>query len=155
MSKNIDYRSIADKLVTWYATNARELPWRETKDPYKIWLSEIILQQTTVSQGLPYYNRFVKKYPHISSLAKASEDEVLKLWQGLGYYSRARNLLKTAKEIVFNLGAVFPDSYEGLLKLKGIGPYTAAAISSFAYNLPHPVLDGNVKRFASRLLFLL
>ena len=122
------------KLIKWYLENKRDLPWRMTKDPYHIWISEIILQQTRVDQGLPYYIRFSKKFPNVASLANANEEEVLKLWQGLGYYSRARNLHYTAKYISKNLDGKFPDKYKDLIKLKGIGEYTAAAISSFAFN---------------------
>ncbi|MBS1651268.1 MAG: A/G-specific adenine glycosylase [Bacteroidetes bacterium] len=128
------------------------MPWRETTDPYKIWLSEIILQQTQVVQGLSYYLKFIEKYPSVTVLAKAKEDEVLKLWQGLGYYSRARNLLFAAKQIVNEFDGSFPKNYEALLKLKGVGKYTAAAISSFAYNQANAVVDGNVYRFLSRYL---
>jgi A/G-specific adenine glycosylase len=138
-------------LIDWYETNKRPLPWRETQNPYYIWLSEIILQQTQVVQGLPYYEKFVKHYPSINDLAKADEQEVLNLWQGLGYYSRARNLHFTAKYIVDHLDGVFPDNYKDLLKLKGVGPYTAAAIASFSYKEPVAVLDGNVFRVLSRL----
>lgn len=126
------------------------MPWRNTRNPYLIWLSEIILQQTRVAQGMDYYLRFVERFPTVVDLANASEDEVLKLWQGLGYYSRARNLHATAKIICKNYDAQFPTTYEEVQKLKGIGDYTAAAICSFAYNLPHAVLDGNVFRFLSR-----
>lgn len=137
-------------IVGWYEKNKRDLPWRHTKDPYLVWLSEVILQQTRVDQGLPYYYRFAEQYPNVQSLAATSEDEVLKLWQGLGYYSRARNMHATAKEVVNLHKGKFPDSYEGLLKLKGIGPYTAAAIASFAFGLPYPVVDGNVFRILAR-----
>jgi A/G-specific adenine glycosylase len=141
----------SEKLLKWYYKNKRNLPWRNTTNPYKIWLSEIILQQTRVDQGLPYYNKFIEKYPTISCLAKANENEVLKLWQGLGYYSRARNLLFTAKNIESNYQGEFPSNFKDILKLKGIGSYTAAAISSFAFNLPEAVVDGNVYRVISRL----
>ena len=137
-------------LIDWYSINKRELPWRETKKPYYIWLSEIILQQTQVKQGLPYYNAFVKQYPSVFDLARATEEEVLKLWQGLGYYSRARNLHTTAKHIAHNLNGVFPDNYNDLLKLKGIGDYTASAIASIAFNEVAAVVDGNVYRVLSR-----
>ncbi|MAR40238.1 MAG: A/G-specific adenine glycosylase [Flavobacteriales bacterium] len=137
-------------IIKWYHKNKRDLPWRNTKDPYRIWISEIILQQTKVSQGLPYYNRFIKKFPTITELAKASEDEVLNLWQGLGYYSRARNLHVTAKLIRDEYDSVFPSDYKSIKNLKGIGDYTAAAISSFCYKLPYAVLDGNVSRVLSR-----
>ena len=139
------------KLISWYHTNKRTLPWRDTVDPYKIWLSEVILQQTRVEQGLPYYNKFIEKYPTVKSMAIASQDEILKLWQGLGYYSRARNLHESAKQILDVYDGQFPNNYEKLLKLKGVGTYTAAAIASFAFNLPHAVLDGNVYRVLSRL----
>lgn len=139
-------------LINWYLTHKRDLPWRNTSDPYKIWLSEIILQQTRVEQGLPYYLKFIKKYPDVKKLAKADEDEVLKLWQGLGYYSRARNLHFTAKEIATKYKGNFPSNYHEIRALKGIGDYTAAAIASFAYNLPHAVVDGNVMRVLSRYL---
>ena len=142
---------LAQKIINWYLENGRKLPWRETNDPYRIWLSEIILQQTRIDQGLKYYLRFVEEYPTVSDLAKAPTEQVLKSWQGLGYYSRARNLHTTAQHIANNLGGEFPKTYNGLLALKGIGRYTAAAIASFAYRLPHPVIDGNVYRFISRL----
>ena len=142
--------NFSDHIITWYRENKRDLPWRNTKDPYKIWLSEIILQQTQVKQGLPYYRRFVSTFPTVESLANASEEEVLKLWQGLGYYSRARNLHHTAKHIYNELDGVFPDNYNDIIKLKGIGEYTAAAISSFAHEEPKAVLDGNVFRVLSR-----
>jgi A/G-specific adenine glycosylase len=137
-------------LLNWHKTAERDLPWKQTSDPYKIWISEIILQQTRVDQGLPYYLRFIDRFPTISDLANAVEDDVLKYWEGLGYYSRARNLHYTAKYISSELNGIFPNSYESLLKLKGVGPYTAAAIASFAYNLSHPVIDGNVLRVISR-----
>ncbi len=130
--------------------NKRKMPWKGEKDPYKIWLSEIILQQTRVEQGLSYYNRFVEKYPAIQQLAKAPDQEVFKLWEGLGYYNRCRNLLFTARLIVKEYKGIFPNQYENLLGLKGVGPYTAAAIASFAYNLPYAVVDGNVFRVLSR-----
>lgn len=131
-------------------SNTREMPWKGENDPYKIWLSEIILQQTRVEQGLSYYQRFVERFPTVLDLALADDAEVFKYWEGLGYYSRCRNLLATARKIAFELQGNFPSSYEGLLSLKGIGPYTAAAISSFAYGLPKAVLDGNVFRVLSR-----
>lgn len=139
------------ELLNWYGLNQRELPWRNTRDPYIIWLSEVILQQTRVQQGLPYFQKFLQKYPDVFSMASAKEDQILKLWQGLGYYSRARNMHQTAKLVVENLNGQFPSSYKELLKLKGIGPYTAAAIASFAFNEPVAVLDGNVFRVLSRL----
>ncbi len=138
------------ELIIWYSINKRELPWRKTASPYYIWLSEIILQQTQVKQGLPYYNAFVKQYPSIFDLASASEEEILKLWQGLGYYSRARNLHATAKHIAFDLNGLFPDNYKDLLKLKGVGDYTASAIASIAFNEVAAVVDGNVYRVLSR-----
>lgn len=139
------------KIIDWYSYYKRDLPWRNTKNSYKIWLSEIILQQTKVIQGLEYYHRFVEKFPAIEVLASAKEDEVLKLWQGLGYYSRARNLHATAKIINFEFKGIFPQNFEEIKKLKGIGDYTAAAIASFAYNLPHACVDGNVYRVLSRV----
>lgn len=138
-------------IIGWYNENKRELPWRHTKNPYKIWLSEIILQQTRVAQGLAYYEKFMRNYPTITDLAMASEQEVLTDWQGLGYYSRARNLHATAKQINSEFNAIFPSDYKDILKLKGIGEYTAAAIASFAFDLPHAVIDGNVFRVLSRL----
>lgn len=138
-------------LLKWYDKNKRDLPWRHTQNPYKIWLSEIILQQTRVEQGLSYYVAFLDKYPSVFALAKASEQEVLKLWQGLGYYSRARNLHFTARYIVENLKGEFPKSYTELLKLKGVGKYTAAAIASFAYGEVVPAIDGNAYRVLSRV----
>lgn len=131
--------------------NNRKMPWKGEMDPYKIWLSEIILQQTRVDQGLKYYDKFVKSFPNIKVLAKASDAKVFKLWEGLGYYTRCRNLLATAKQIVSERKGKFPDTYEAILELKGVGPYTAAAISSFAFNLPHAVVDGNVYRVLSRV----
>ena len=138
------------KLADWYLRHKRELPWRNIKDPYRIWLSEIILQQTRVDQGMPYYMKFVSNYPDVGVLAQASEDQVLKDWEGLGYYSRARNLHATAKFIFHENGGEFPRDYEGLLKLKGVGEYTAAAIGSLAFDIPKAVVDGNVFRFLSR-----
>ncbi len=145
------YNLFSIKLAAWYELNKRDLPFRNTKDAYKIWLSEIILQQTRVDQGLPYYERFVQKFPDVASLASASEELVLKEWQGLGYYSRARNLHYTAKFVVNELNGIFPTTYSELIKLKGIGDYTASAISSFSAKELRPVLDGNVYRFISRL----
>ena len=126
------------------------MPWKETKDPYKIWISEIVLQQTRVAQGTDYYNRLIDAFPTVQDLAKASEDEVLSLWKGLGYYARARNLHYAAKQIVEDHGGVFPKSYDEIISLKGVGVYTAAAIASFAFDLPHAVVDGNVYRVLSR-----
>jgi len=147
----INSHPIAKTLIHWYSGAKRDLPWRKTKDPYDIWISEIILQQTRVDQGLPYFERFIEFFPDISSLANASEDEVLAQWQGLGYYSRARNLHATAKHIAVDLDGLCPDTYKELLTLKGVGPYTAAAISSICFDLAEPVVDGNVFRVASRL----
>jgi A/G-specific adenine glycosylase len=143
--------SFSQKIIRWYLENKRDLPWRNSNEPYNIWLSEIILQQTRVEQGLPYYYRFIEKYPSLKSLAEAEEDEVLKLWQGLGYYSRARNMLYTAREVLKNYGGKFPDNYKDILNLKGVGDYTAAAISSFAFDLPYACVDGNVYRALSRI----
>ena len=137
-------------LIKWYELNKRDLPWRNTREAYKIWISEIILQQTKVKYGLKYYLNFLRRFPTIYDLADAKEDEVLKLWEGLGYYSRARNLHHTSKFVVDNLNGKFPNTYLEILNLKGIGPYTAAAISSFAFKLPFAVLDGNVIRLLSR-----
>ncbi|WP_291116771.1 A/G-specific adenine glycosylase [Flavobacterium sp. UBA6135] len=137
-------------LIQWYLQNKRELPWRNSQNPYEIWLSEIILQQTRVAQGLPYFESFLAHFPTVFDLAKASEEQVLKLWQGLGYYSRARNLHQTAKIIAFEKEGQFPKTYNELLELKGIGSYTAAAIASFAYDEAVPVVDGNVFRVLSR-----
>ncbi|MDB5260827.1 MAG: adenine glycosylase [Adhaeribacter sp.] len=141
----------ASALINWYEKHKRSLPWRDTRDPYAIWLSEIILQQTRVNQGLPYYLTFTSHYPTVKDLADAPADEVLRHWQGLGYYSRARNLHQTAKYISYELDGIFPNNYAGLLKLKGIGPYTAAAIASFAFKEPVAVLDGNVFRVLARV----
>lgn len=137
-------------LIKWYLQNKRDLPWRNTQNPYPIWLSEIMLQQTRVAQGMPYYYAFTTTFPTVFDLANASEEQVLKLWQGLGYYSRARNLHKTAQIVAFEKNGIFPDNYKDLLKLKGIGDYTAAAIASFSYNEAVPVVDGNVFRVLSR-----
>lgn len=141
---------ITQQLLKWYALNRRDLPWRQTSDPYKIWLSEVILQQTRVDQGMAYYLKFVEKYPKIGDLARDLEDNVLKLWQGLGYYSRARNLHKTAQQVQNEHKGIFPTTYHDIIKLKGIGPYTAAAIASIAFDEPVAVLDGNVYRVLSR-----
>lgn len=137
-------------LTNWYSINKRDFPWRNTKEPYFIWLSEIILQQTQIKQGLPYYEAFVTKFPTILHLAEAKESDVLKLWQGLGYYSRARNLHFTAKYLSENLSGKFPDNYKDLLNLKGIGDYTASAIASICFDEPAAVVDGNVYRALSR-----
>lgn len=140
----------SNSLLLWYLGNKRDLPWRNTTDPYPIWLSEIMLQQTRVAQGLPYFLAFMKAFPTVLDLAKADEEQILKLWQGLGYYSRARNMHKTAQIIAFELGGNFPNNYNNLIQLKGIGEYTAAAIASFAFNEVVPVVDGNVFRVLSR-----
>lgn len=141
----------SSRLITWYEVNHRKLPWRETNDPYRIWLSEIMLQQTRVAQGLPYYERFVAAFPSVAALAKAPEQNVLRLWQGLGYYSRARNLHKCAQEVVNNFSGQFPSSFLALKKLPGIGDYTAAAIASIAFKEAVAVVDGNVFRVLSRV----
>lgn len=145
MSKNFK-----EHLLSWYSTTQRDLPWKETRDPYKIWLSEIILQQTRVEQGRPYYLRFIERFPDVYALAHAPLEEVLKAWEGLGYYSRARNLHQAAQQILEQHEGRFPSAYNDILALKGVGPYTAAAIASFAFHLPHAVLDGNVYRVLSR-----
>ena len=142
---------ISEIILEWFKKNCRQLPWRDTKDPYKIWLSEIILQQTRVNQGLEYYHRFVERFPDVHRLASAEEQEVIKLWQGLGYYSRARNLLAAARQVVDEFDGIIPATYKDLLKLKGVGPYTAAAVASIAFNVPVSVVDGNVARVLSRL----
>ena len=147
MQKN---NKFSTSLLNWHSQINRYLPWKETNDVFHIWLSEIILQQTRVEQGLPYFLKFRERFENIFELAKAEEQEVMKLWEGLGYYSRARNMHYTAKQIAEN-GGNFPDTYEGLLALKGVGPYTAAAIASFAYNIPVSVMDGNVQRVISRI----
>lgn len=142
--------SFSNLLIKWYLQKKRDLPWRNTINPYLIWLSEIMLQQTRVAQGMPYFLSFTTAFPTVFDLAKANEEQVLKLWQGLGYYSRARNLHQTAQYIATELNGIFPDTYIDLLKLKGVGEYTAAAIASFAYNEVVPVVDGNVFRVLSR-----
>lgn len=143
--------AFGERLRRWAAEHPRPLPWKDEPDPYRIWLSEILLQQTRVAQGLPYYERFVAAYPTVWALAAAPEAEVLKLWEGLGYYTRARNLHATAKKIAEEYNGVFPASYDALLALPGVGAYTAAAIASFAFNLPYAVLDGNVYRVLARI----
>ena len=142
--------NFSKSLITWYLENKRDLPWRHTINPYEIWLSEIMLQQTQVAQGLPYYLKFTETFPTVFDLANATEDTVLKLWQGLGYYSRARNLHTTAKYVAQDLNGIFPDNYKDLLKLKGVGDYTASAIASICYNEAVAVVDGNVYRVLSR-----
>ncbi|WP_336244670.1 A/G-specific adenine glycosylase [Natronogracilivirga saccharolytica] len=138
-------------LISWYHRFRREMPWRNTSDPYLIWISEIMLQQTRVDQALPYYERFTKRYPDAASLASSGLDEVLRLWEGLGYYSRARNMHKAAKQIVDEHDGSFPTDYQDVISLRGVGPYTAAAVMSIAFNYPAPVVDGNVMRVISRL----
>lgn len=138
--------NFSNTLINWYNEHRRDLPWRNTRDPYRIWISEIILQQTRVTQGLEYYRRFIERFPNVTTLANAPEDEVLRLWQGLGYYSRARNLHAAAK----SMNGTFPTDYAGVKALKGVGDYTAAAICSIAYRMPYAVVDGNVYRVLSR-----
>ncbi len=150
-TKKLEKELFAPRLIVWYQVHKRNLPWRETHDPYKIWLSEIILQQTRVAQGLPYYQRFIEKYPSIQELAHADEEEVLRLWQGLGYYTRARNLHACARRIVHELDGKFPSTYRELLHLKGVGTYTAGAIASIAFKEAVPVVDGNVYRVLARV----
>ncbi len=149
--KKKNYKRLPEKLLSWYKKNARDLPWRQNQDPYRVWLSEIMLQQTRVDTVVDYYNRFLDAFPTIHALASADEERVLKLWEGLGYYSRARNLHKTAKIIVEQYGGNFPKTYEELLKLPGIGSYTVGAISSISFNLPVAAVDGNVLRVISRI----
>ena len=143
--------SFREKLLAWYDANKRDLPWRRTQDPYKIWISEIMLQQTRVDTVIPYYERFLNWFPTVADLAHAPEEKLLKAWEGLGYYSRVRNMQKAAQQIMENHGGVFPSSYEEISKLKGIGPYTAGAIASIAFGLPEPAVDGNVMRVLARL----
>ncbi len=142
--------SFENQLVKWYINNKRDLPWRENKDPYRVWISEIILQQTRVVQGTKYYNEFIKKFPNIQSLASSKESEVLNIWKGLGYYNRAINLHKSSQDIISNLDGKFPETYDDIIKLKGVGDYTASAISSICFNEFNPVVDGNVLRLLSR-----
>ena len=143
--------SFREKLLAWYDANKRDLPWRRTQDPYKIWISEIMLQQTRVDTVIPYYERFLDWFPTIADLAQAPEEKLLKAWEGLGYYSRVRNMQKAAQQIMEDHGGVFPSSYDEISKLKGIGPYTAGAIASIAFGLPEPAVDGNVMRVLARL----
>jgi len=150
----MNYREIADILARWFLCHGRDLPWKNTRDPYKIWISEVILQQTRVNQGTDYYIRFTGRFPDIHSLAAAETDEVMRYWQGLGYYVRARNLHDTARTIVQRWNGIFPDQYDDILSLKGIGRYTAAAVASFAFNQPYPVIDGNVYRVLARLCLI-
>ena len=143
--------SFREKLLAWYDANKRDLPWRRAQDPYEIWISEIMLQQTRVDTVIPYYERFLNWFPTVADLAHAPEEKLLKAWEGLGYYSRVRNMQKAAQQIMENHGGVFPSSYEEISKLKGIGPYTAGAIASIAFGLPEPAVDGNVMRVLARL----
>ena len=143
--------SFREKLLNWYDENKRDLPWRRSKNPYHIWVSEIMLQQTRVDTVIPYYERFLDWFPTVESLADAPEERLLKAWEGLGYYSRVRNMQVAAQQIMADFGGQFPNTYEGISSLKGIGPYTAGAISSIAFNLPEPAVDGNVMRVLSRL----
>ena len=143
--------SFREKLLVWYDVHKRDLPWRRTQDPYKIWISEIMLQQTRVDTVIPYYERFLDWFPTVADLAQAPEEKLLKAWEGLGYYSRVRNMQKATQQIMENHGGVFPSSYEAISQLKGIGPYTAGAIASIAFGLPEPAVDGNVMRVLARL----
>ena len=143
--------SFREKLLAWYDANKRDLPWRRTQDPYKIWISEIMLQQTRVDTVIPYYERFLDWFPTVTDLAQAPEERLLKAWEGLGYYSRVRNMQKAAQQMMEDHGGVFPSNYEAISKLKGIGPYTAGAIASIAFGLPEPAVDGNVMRVLARL----
>ena len=143
--------SFREKLLVWYDAHKRDLPWRRTQDPYKIWISEIMLQQTRVDTVIPYYERFLDWFPTVADLAQAPEEKLLKAWEGLGYYSRVRNMQKAAQQIMENHGGVFPSSYEAISQLKGIGPYTAGAIASIAFGLAEPAVDGNVMRVLARL----
>lgn len=145
-----DIHPFCSTILQWYRQFGRQLPWRESKDPYSIWLSEIILQQTRIEQGTAYYHKFLEEFPSVDLLAQAHEDKILRLWQGLGYYSRARNLHKAAKKVVNQFNGNFPQDYSALMSLNGVGPYTASAIASIAFNLPHAVVDGNVYRVLSR-----
>ncbi|MDD4922255.1 MAG: A/G-specific adenine glycosylase [Bacteroidales bacterium] len=154
MNHHSDLSSITSLLPEWYRINKRDLPWRKSSDPYQIWLSEIILQQTRVEQGLPYFESILARFPNVKTLSEAPIDDLLKLWQGLGYYSRARNMHEAAKQVMNEFGGVFPSNYQALLTLKGIGEYTASAVASIAYKIPKAVVDGNVFRVLSRLFAL-
>lgn len=149
--KTSDFLHIGNKLLKWYDKNARDLPFRKTKDPYKIWICEIVFQQTRIAQGLNHYNNFIERFPDINTLAKATEDEVLLYWKGLGYYSRAINIHKASQQIINDYNGIFPADYEEILKLKGIGKYTAAAVSSICFNGKMPAVDGNFYRVLSRI----
>src|SRR5690625_3911324 len=150
--KDFNYLKFQEDLITWYEANKRDLPWRKTKDPYKIWISEIMLQQTQVNTVIPYYRQFINQFPTVHHLAAADEQTVLKAWEGLGYYSRARHLHEAARDIVNNFGGLIPQNPKELSRLKGIGPYTTGAILSIAFNNPEPAIDGNVLRVFARLL---
>lgn len=150
----IDIEEFQQDLIRWFEAEQRDLPWRKDSDPYKVWVSEIMLQQTRVDTVIPYYNRFLEKFPTIESFAEADEESVLKIWEGLGYYSRARNLHSAIKEVVAAYGGKVPDQKEEILKLKGVGPYTAGAVLSIAYGKPEPAVDGNVMRVLSRILLI-
>ena len=152
MAQEISDINLSDKLIKWFSSNKRDLPWRKTKDPYLVWVSEIILQQTRIETGIKYYHSFIKKYPDVKLLAKSSKQQVLKTWEGLGYYSRALNMHKAAKRVMLNHNGVFPKDYQSLINLPGVGDYTASAISSICNNEKEAVVDGNVLRFVSRLL---
>lgn len=146
-----DFKHIGNKLLNWYKQNARDLPFRQTKDPYKIWICEIVFQQTRINQGLNHYNNFIKRFPDVKTLANAEEDEVLLYWKGLGYYSRAINIHKAAQQIMNDYQGAFPSDYDEVLKLKGVGKYTAAAVSSICFNGKMPAVDGNFYRVLSRI----
>ena len=147
-------KQIGESLVSWFLEEKRDLPWRKTKDPYKIWVSEVMLQQTKVDTVIPYYERFISKYPSLESLAEAEEGELLKVWEGLGYYSRARNLQAGVREVVEEYNSVVPNNRKEISKLKGVGPYTAGAVLSIAYDIPEHAVDGNVMRVLSRILLI-
>ncbi|ASW74333.1 adenine glycosylase [Chryseobacterium piperi] len=150
-NRDSDFLHIGNKLLGWYKNNARDLPFRKTKDPYKIWICEIVFQQTRINQGLNHYNNFIERFPDVSSLAEAQEDEVLLYWKGLGYYSRAINIHKAAQQIMTDFGGVFPSQYDEILELKGVGKYTAAAVSSICFGGRMPAVDGNFYRVLSRV----
>lgn len=150
-NRDSDFLHIGNKLLDWYKNNARDLPFRKTKDPYKIWICEIVFQQTRINQGLNHYNNFIERFPDVSSLAEAQEDEVLLYWKGLGYYSRAINIHKAAQQIMTDFGGVFPSQYDKILELKGVGKYTAAAVSSICFGGRMPAVDGNFYRVLSRV----
>ena len=151
IKNNSDFLHIGNKLLKWYYKNARDLPFRKTKDPYKIWICEIVFQQTRIAQGLNHYNRFIERFPDVKTLAESSEDEVLLYWKGLGYYSRAINIHKASQQVIHDFGGVFPSDYDEILKLKGIGKYTAAAVSSICFDGKKPAVDGNFYRVLSRI----